>query len=56
MSEDKQSHHGVGNPLLVVVSAPSGGGKTTLCHQILAARPDLTRAITCTTREPRGDE
>lgn len=55
MSEDKQ-HHGAGNPLLVVVSAPSGGGKTTLCHQILAARPDLTRAITCTTREPRGDE
>jgi len=43
-------------PLLVVISAPSGGGKTTLCEQLLAARPDLTRAITCTTRDPRAGE
>lgn len=56
MSEDKSSHSTAGNPLLVVISAPSGGGKTTLCHQILAARPDMTRAITCTTRELRGEE
>jgi guanylate kinase len=42
--------------LLVVISAPSGGGKTTLCHQLLTARPEMTRAITCTTREPRKDE
>jgi len=44
------------NPLLVVISAPSGGGKTTLCNQLLTARPDMTRAITCTTREPRNGE
>jgi guanylate kinase len=44
------------NALLVVISAPSGGGKTTLCHQLLTARPEMTRAITCTTREPRKDE
>jgi guanylate kinase len=44
------------NPLLIVLSAPSGGGKTTLCQQLLAARPNLTRAITCTTREPRTGE
>ena len=56
MSEDKSSHSTAGNPLLIVISAPSGGGKTTLCHKILAARPDMARAITCTTREPRGDE
>ncbi len=43
-------------PLLVLISAPSGGGKTTVCNQLLAARPDMTRAITCTTREPREDE
>lgn len=42
--------------MLVVISAPSGGGKTTLCHQLLAARPEMTRAITCTTRAPRKDE
>lgn len=44
------------NPLLIIISAPSGGGKTTLCHQLLAARPDMTRAITCTTRPPRQGE
>lgn len=44
------------SPLLVVISAPSGGGKTTISQQLLAARPDMTRAITCTTREPRRGE
>jgi guanylate kinase len=43
-------------PLLILISAPSGGGKTTLCQQLLAARPDMTRAITCTTRAPRPGE
>jgi guanylate kinase len=41
---------------LILISAPSGGGKTTLCHQLLAARPDMTRAITSTTRAPRPGE
>jgi guanylate kinase len=44
------------SPLLILISAPSGGGKTTLCHQLLAARPNLVRAITCTTRPPRDGE
>jgi guanylate kinase len=44
------------SPLLIVVSAPSGGGKTTLCEQLLKTRPNVTRAITCTTREPRPGE
>ncbi|HMP82744.1 MAG TPA: guanylate kinase [Verrucomicrobiota bacterium] len=43
-------------PLLILISAPSGGGKTTLCQQLLSARPGMTRAITCTTREPRNGE
>ena len=42
--------------LLILISAPSGGGKTTLCEQLLAARPEMTRAITCTTRAPREGE
>jgi len=41
---------------LIVISAPSGGGKTTLCQQLLAAQPETARAITCTTRAPRDGE
>jgi guanylate kinase len=44
------------SPLLVLLSAPSGGGKTTLCQHLLAARTDMTRVITCTTRDPRPGE
>jgi len=44
------------SPLLILISAPSGGGKTTLCHQILARHPGMARAITCTTRPPRPGE
>ena len=43
-------------PLLIVISAPSGGGKTTLCHQLLDSRRNMARVITCTTRAPRGAE
>ncbi len=56
MSDEKSNQPGGVNALLIVISAPSGGGKTTLCHQLLTARPEMTRAITCTTREPRKDE
>jgi len=44
------------SPLLILISAPSGGGKTTLCRQLLKARATMTRAITCTTRAPREGE
>ncbi len=44
------------SPLLIVISAPSGGGKTTLCHQLLGSNPRMSRAVTCTTREPRKGE
>jgi guanylate kinase len=44
------------SPLLILISAPSGGGKTTLCERLLATRPNMSRAITCTTRAPRKGE
>jgi guanylate kinase len=44
------------HPLLIVLSAPSGGGKTTLAKKLLAVNPTLTRAVTCTTRAPRNGE
>lgn len=43
-------------PVLLLLSAPSGAGKTTVCANLLAATPDLARAITCTTRAPRPGE
>jgi guanylate kinase len=43
-------------PLLIVVSAPSGAGKSTLCDMLRAERPDIAYSVSCTTREPRGEE
>ena len=43
-------------PLLIVVSAPSGAGKTTLCDRLLAERSDIVYSVSCTTRPPRGRE
>jgi guanylate kinase len=43
-------------PMLIVISAPSGGGKTTLCQQLLSRHPEMTRTITCTTRPARPGE
>ncbi|MEI7731729.1 MAG: guanylate kinase [Verrucomicrobiota bacterium] len=43
-------------PLLIVISAPSGAGKTTLCNGVLAGDAQVSRAITCTTRAPRLGE
>lgn len=42
--------------MLVVISGPSGVGKTSLCREILAAMPDVTQSISCTTRPVRPGE
>src|SRR5207249_4121616 len=47
---------GKASPLLIVISAPSGGGKTTLSQQLIATNPNVTRVVTCTTRPPREGE
>jgi guanylate kinase len=44
------------NGLLLVLSAPSGGGKTTLCDALLKSDSNTVRAVTCTTRPPRQGE
>lgn len=41
---------------LIVVSAPSGAGKTTLCARLLARFPEMVLSISSTTRAPRGHE
>ncbi|MFH2138913.1 MAG: guanylate kinase [Candidatus Omnitrophota bacterium] len=41
---------------LLVVSAPSGAGKTTLCDKLISIMPDVVCSISTTTRAPRGGE
>src|SRR5512142_2166408 len=47
---------GAGPGLLLVLSAPSGAGKTTLAHRFRAAHPDAVFSVSATTRAPRGAE
>ena len=43
--------------LLLVLSSPSGAGKTTLARRLLAAEPDAIRmSVSVTTRKPRPGE
>ena len=41
---------------MIVVSAPSGGGKSSLCQRLLNWSPNLVYSVSCTTRPPRGGE
>lgn len=43
-------------PFPLVLSSPSGGGKTTIMRSLLAAREDLGYSISATTRKPRPEE
>lgn len=58
MREQSDGHATAGRRrrLLIVVSAPSGAGKTTLCDRLLAELPDIAYSVSCTTRAPRGRE
>ena len=42
--------------LMIVLSSPSGGGKTTLAEILLKKDKDLVRSVSCTTRKPRPGE
>ena len=42
--------------LILVVSAPSGAGKTTICREFLKAAPNVRFSVSCTTRDPRHGE
>jgi guanylate kinase len=44
------------NPFPLIISSPSGGGKTTITKLLLERRSDVGYSISATTRPPRGNE
>ena len=44
------------NPFPVILSSPSGGGKTTIAKQLMKLRTDVGYSVSCTTRLPRSGE
>ena len=41
---------------LIVISAPSGAGKTSIVHQLLKVIPELSFSVSASSRERRGNE
>ncbi|HEU4565591.1 MAG TPA: guanylate kinase [Gemmatimonadaceae bacterium] len=41
-------------PFPIILSAPSGAGKTSIAHRLLALRSDVGYSVSCTTRPPRN--
>ena len=41
---------------IVVLTAPSGAGKTTIAHRVLEAMPEMQFSVSATTRDARPDE
>src|SRR5687767_14116678 len=44
------------NPFPLIISSPSGGGKTTITKLLLERRSDVGYSVSCTTRAPRGQD
>src|SRR3954452_15281725 len=42
--------------LLIVLSSPSGAGKTTISRMLLDADPEITMSVSATTRQKRPSE
>ena len=49
-------NHSTKNPRLIVLSSPSGGGKTTICKALINRHENLKPSISATTRAPRSHE
>ena len=58
MSSSSHLHaeFGVRRGLMLVISSPSGAGKTSLSRRLVADHADLDLSVSCTTRGPRPGE
>lgn len=52
LEEMKANRRGI----MVVLSSPSGAGKTTLTRKLLKENPDMAMSVSATTRQPRPGE
>ena len=52
MSNNRSPRRGI----MLVVSSPSGAGKTTLCRRLAEEHPDIVLSVSATTRDPRPGE
>ena len=52
LEEMKSNRRGI----MVVLSSPSGAGKTTLTRKLLKENPDMAMSVSATTRQPRPGE
>ena len=52
LEEMKANRRGI----MVVLSSPSGAGKTTLTRMLLKENPDMAMSVSATTRQPRPGE
>lgn len=56
MSNSILATHGPRRGLMLVISSPSGAGKTSLSRRLVQDHPDLALSISATTRAPRPGE
>jgi len=56
MIDEQQKRMTFPNPMLVVVSGPSGVGKSTIVAELARRRPQVVPIVTATTREQREGE
>jgi len=56
MSNDREAAPRGARGRLIVISGPSGTGKTTICRALLERLPDTVWSVSATTRKPRPGE
>ena len=44
------------NGMILIISGPSGSGKSTLCKKMFEEFTSMEFSVSCTTRNPRGEE